>query len=153
MSDSRHKAYNFLKQHSMGVVSTSDKDGKPWGSAVYYIVDEEFNVYFVTRAETNKYQNIKHNTGVSFTVADASTKTTIQLKGEVNEISASDYMNNLFDKFMKVRHQDNHNWSPPINKLHAGSFMPLRIKPTYLQYADYGRQSTDVDHNYIEQII
>lgn len=137
----------------MGVVSTVDDSGKPWGAAVYFIADDDFNIYFVTRAETTKYQNAKHGRVAAFTVADRASQTTVQLTGEVSEVSADDYMNNLFEKFMELRHKDDHNWSPPINKVHAGNYMPLCIKPTRLQYANYGQHSSDPTANYIEEII
>ncbi|MCW2763413.1 MAG: hypothetical protein JWR85_3614 [Marmoricola sp.] len=46
------KVHAFLRQHHMGVLSTVSSDGEPWGAAIYFIVDEDFTFYFVTRAET-----------------------------------------------------------------------------------------------------
>lgn len=153
MSNTNQKVHDFLRDNPMGVVSTVSDDGTPWGAAVYFIADDDFNIYFVTRAETTKYQNVKQGRVAAFTVADRKTQTTVQLTGEVTEVSADDYMNNLFDKFMELRHSDDHNWSPPINKVHVGKYMPLRIKPTRLQYANYGQRSNDPTANYIEEII
>lgn len=152
MSNVNQKVHEFLKHNPMGVVSTVDDNGTPWGAAVYFIADDDFNIYFVTRAETTKYENLKKGRVAAFTIADRATQTTVQLTGEVSEVSASDYMNNLFEKFMALRHNDDHNWSPPINKVHAGAYMPLCIKPTRLQYADYS-QHKDPQANYIQQII
>lgn len=152
MSDTHRNVHDFLNHHPMGVVSTVDDDGTPWGAAVYFIADDDFNIYFVTRADTTKYKNIKHGQVAAFTVADRSTQTTVQLTGEVSEVSASDYMNNLFEKFMRIRHNDDQDWSPPINKVHAGNFMPLCIKPSRLQYANYSQRKAPLS-NYIEQII
>lgn len=152
MSNPNQKVHDFLKHNPLGIVSTVSGDGKPWGAAVYFIADDAFNIYFVTRAETAKYKNIQQSRIAAFTVADRSTQTTVQLTGEVSEVPADEYMNNLFEEFMKLRHNDDHTWSPPINKVHAGAFMPLRIKPTSLHYADYSQHKEPLA-NYIEQII
>lgn len=136
----------------MGVVSTVDESGAPWGAAVYFIADDDFNIYFVTRADTSKYQNVKRASLAAFTVADRATQTTVQLTGKVTPVPIDDYMEHLFDKFMELRHKDDHNWSPPINKVHAGAFMPLRITPNRMQYADYSQHKEPMA-NYIEQII
>lgn len=153
MSDSHKKIHAFLKNNPLGIVSTVGDDNTPWGAAVYFIADDDFNFYFVTRAETTKYQNLKHGSKAAFTVADRATQTTVQLTGEVSEVPADEYMKNLFDKFMEIRHRDDHEWSPPINKVHAGAYMPLCIKPTTLHYADYSQHKKDPMANYIEQII
>ena len=152
MSDTRHKVHHFLNTNPLGVVSTVSSDGTPWGAAVYFIADDDFNIYFVTRAETTKYHNLKQGRVAAFTIADRATQTTVQLTGKVSQVSTSDYMENLFDKFMEIRHNDDHGWTPPINKVHAGNYMPLCITPTRLQYANYS-QHKDPMANYIEQII
>lgn len=152
MGNSNKKVHEFLKHNPLGVVSTTDENGTPWGAAVYFIADDDFNIYFVTRAKTTKYENMKRGRVAAFTVADRATQTTVQLTGEVSPVAIDDYMNNLFDKFMEIRHHDDHEWSPPINKVHAGAYMPLRIKPTNLHFADYSQHKNPLA-NYIEQII
>jgi len=147
------KVFAFLKHHPTGVLSTVSEDGTPWGSAIYFVVDDDFNFYFVTRVETTKYQNMSKNRLAALTIADGESQTTVQLTGRISKVPVKDYMDVIFDKLAAVRHKDNPNWSPPIDKVHAGNYMPLCLTPTKMQFANYSQLKSDVHANYIEKII
>ena len=147
------KVHAFLKHHPMAVLSTVSHDGTPWGSAVYYIADEDFNFYFVTRVETFKYENLDKNPLAALTIADKDTQTTVQLAGKVSKVPVHDYMQVFFDKFAKLRPEDDYHWAPPLEKIHKGNYMALKLTPTHLQYADYSQTKHDVQADYIETII
>jgi uncharacterized pyridoxamine 5'-phosphate oxidase family protein len=147
------KVLTFLRHHHMGILSTISAEDKPWGSAIYFIVDDDFKFYFVTRAETYKYQNLEQNPHVALTIADPQTQTTVQLAGTISPLPYEDYLEVIFRKMPKIKPDDDPEWAPPINKLHAGNYMPLIITPTKLQYADYKHKKADVHADYIEHII
>lgn len=150
---SHQKVHDFLKQHPMGVLSTVSVDGNPWGAAIYYVADEDFNFYFVTRVETFKYQNLDKHPKAALTVADADSQTTVQATGIISKVPVKDYMDIVFNKLAKVRPRDDLHWAPPIEKIHAGNYMPLYLTPTKLQYADYKQRKSDIHADYIEKII
>lgn len=152
MSANQH-VHDFLKQHHMGILSTVTGDNKPWGSAIYFVVDDEFNVFFVTRQQTFKYQNIEKNPFAALTVADDEGQTSVQLAGEISKVAVEDYMDVVFTRLAAVRPKGDNNWAPPVEKVYKGDYIPLRLTPTKLQYADFKELSTDFDHQYIEQII
>lgn len=137
----------------MGILSTVDTKGKPWGAAVYYLADEDFNIYFVTRAETYKYQNIEKNSHVALTVADSESQVTVQLSGEISTMPVQKYMDIFFDKFAAIRPEGDYKWAPPVDKIHQGNYMPLQLTPTKMQFADYGKHRIEAHGDYIEQII
>jgi len=147
------KVHAFLKHHPMGVLSTLSVDGSPWGSAIYYVSDENFNFYFVTRAETFKYKNIEKNSHVALTIADNESQTTVQVAGTISPIPVEDYMEIVFGKLTKVRPKDDNNWAPPLAKIRKGNYMPLCITPSKLQYADYKHIKSGPHSSYIENII
>lgn len=137
----------------MGVLSTAGTDGSPWGSATYFVSDENFNLFFVTRANTRKYKNITENPLVAFTVADESSQITVQIAGKISAVPPEDYMEVVFNKFDKVRPNNNESWAPPISKIHKGNFMPLQLTPTKLIFADYGKFKLEPDAEYIQNVI
>jgi nitroimidazol reductase NimA-like FMN-containing flavoprotein (pyridoxamine 5'-phosphate oxidase superfamily) len=149
----QQKVHAFLKHHPMGVLSTVDQDGKPWGAAVYYVADEDFNFYFVTRAETFKYHNLSANPLAAMTVADEPAQTTVQASGTISEVPVEDYMDIVFTRLDAIRPKDNPNWAPPLSKIRAGNYMPLRLTPDKLQYADYKDVKSDSHADYIERIL
>lgn len=137
----------------MGVLSTSGVEDAPWGAAVYYLSDEDFNIYFVVRGESLKYANIAKNPYAALTVADNESQITVQLSGKVSTMPVQKYMDVFFDKFAKIRPEGDFQWAPPIDKVHEGNYMPLQLTPTKLQYADYGSRRIEVHGNYIDRII
>lgn len=147
------KVHDFLHHHPVGVLSTVSPDGTPWGAAVYYIVDEDFNFFFVTRTKTIKYQNLDKNPFAAFTIADGPTQTTVQVSGKISKVPIQDYVDIYFDKFAKIRPEGNPDWTPPLSRLHMGNYMPFRLTPTRLHYADYGHIESDDHTDSIEKII
>lgn len=137
----------------MGVLSTISADGTPWGAAIYYQADKDLSFYFVTRSETYKYQNIDKNPHAALTITDPDAQITVQLTGIVSNMPVKKYMDVFFDKFAKLRPDDDYQWAPPIEKVHKGSYIPLQLTPTRLQYADYGKHRIEVNGDYSEQII
>lgn len=148
------KVHTFLRHHHMGILSTVSTDGKPWGSAIYFIHDEAFKIYFVTKAETYKYQNLDANPYVALTVADEADQTTVQLAGTVAPLPFEDYTDVVFRKMPQQIHPAHDlEWMPPLSKLRAGNYMPLVLTPAKLQYADYKHVKSDKHADYIEQIL
>jgi len=156
MSEEHHtheKVHAFLKHHPMGVLSTVSPEGEPWGAAIYYVADKDFNVYFVTRAKTAKFANLVANPLAALTIADQATQTTVQLVGKVAPLPPARYVEIVFNELAKAYPKDDVNWIKPIDQLHAGNYMPMYIVPTKLQYADYGKKKTDFHKDSIEHII
>ncbi|MEK7594328.1 MAG: pyridoxamine 5'-phosphate oxidase family protein [Patescibacteria group bacterium] len=147
------KVHDFLKHHPMAVLSTTSDDNKPWGAAIYYVVDDDFNFFFATRAHTLKYENISQNPAAAITIADEASQTTVQAAGELSRVPAEDYMDIVFDKLASIKPKGDHHWVPPTTKIHEGDYMVLKLTPSSLQYADYGTPNPDMRHDYIETII
>lgn len=137
----------------MGVLSTVSEDGKPWGSAITFAVDEDLNFFFMTRMGTLKYKNIEANPVVSLTIADETDQITVQSVGKISRVEAKDYMDVAFKKLAHVKPRGDSQWMPPVIKVHKGDYMILQYTPSHLQYADFKQRNTDALTEYIEQII
>jgi len=70
----KKEVLKYLAQHRLMSVGTYYK--LPWAASVYYLVDDNFNFYFVSDPATKHCQNIAKNSKVSITVADSSQKST-----------------------------------------------------------------------------
>lgn len=137
----------------MAVLSTVTEDGKPWGSAITFAVDDDLNFFFMTRSDTLKFKNIEANPQVALTIADEETQITVQASGKISRVQAKDYMDVVFKKLAKVKPQGDSRWIPPVMKVHKGDYMILQFTPQTLQYADFKQPKTDIHSEYIEQII
>lgn len=137
----------------MAVLSTVTPDGKPWGSAIYYVSDQDFNFYFVTRVETQKYKNIDNSPLAAITIADSDSQTTVQATGAISRLPVKDYMEVVFEKLANIKPKGNPQWAAPLTKIHKGDYMPLVLTPTKLHYADFSHIKSDILADYIEQVI
>ena len=137
----------------MGVLSTVSTNNEPWGSAIYFYADEDFNIFFVTRAKTLKYRNIQNNPNVSLTVADHDSQTTVQIAGKVSNAPLKDTMDIVFKKLASIKPKGDINWVPPIIKVHEGDWMILQLNPEHIQFANFKESKTDIHDEYIATII
>jgi general stress protein 26 len=151
--DNTEKVHEFLAHHHVGVLSTTSSDGQPWGSAIIFATDENLNFYFMTRADTLKYQNIASNPKVAITITDESQQITVQASGTVKPVEAEDIMDVVFHKLDKLKPQGTTKWIAPVYKVHEGDYMILHFTPTKLQYADFTQTEVDAQSSDIEQII
>ena len=129
-------AHNFLEAHGVGVVCTSSEHGDPWAAAVYYVTDEYGNVYFFTRSETVKLQNIRKDPRVAFVVFDEKNQTTLQLSGQAAELTDLQQLNLFYQKIQRsvasVRHP------LPIEKLRDdGNYVIVKIEVGQSHFVDY----------------
>lgn len=70
----------WLKEHEYCVIATSWKD-KPWAATVNYAVDDNFNIYILSRPDSLKFQNILKNPTVCLVIDSQTREGTLQIQG------------------------------------------------------------------------
>lgn len=133
MNTTQEKTYDFLKHHKFAVLSTATEDAKPWGAAIYYVVDEKLNFYFLTHTGTKKYGNIHEQPYVAITVADDDQQTTVQAAGKISEVGIGQEHDDAFRLLVEVHPPGQYLWVPPVSKLHNGDSVLLKITPEQVQ--------------------
>ena len=75
-------AANFLRSHRLGVLATSShENNSPQTALVYYVLDEELNIFILTSRESRKCKNIIQNNKVSFLIGQEVNPIVLQLEG------------------------------------------------------------------------
>lgn len=148
----QEQVLDFLKHNPHGVLATASLDGKPWSSSIYFVTDENFNFFFITRKSTEKHKNINTNPNAALTVTDHSLQRTAQISGKVSKIPSQDIVE-IMKKLSHVKPHGDNKWVPPIVKVHGGDYVILRLKPDFLQFADYKQTSSEIHEDFIERII
>lgn len=139
--DSNNDAINFLKGHNLATFSSVDKNGIVHGAIVYYMVDENYFIYILTKSSTTKGRNIFANSQVALTIHETGTQQTLQLQGTGNVETDTPTKKTVFDFVVKQRLYRDKKLLPPIAKIDAGSYMVIKISPTNLKYNDYSKIS------------
>lgn len=136
MSDARTSALAFLKGHQAGVLSTVTADGKPHGSAIYYVADDNFNVYFVTLKTSRKFANLQAHPAVALTVGRQDVPETIQIEGVASALQHSEEIGAHAADLMKAL-TSNSRYYAPITKLDNDATAIIWIQPKSVRWADY----------------
>lgn len=138
-SDREERIFGFLKSCPVGVLSTITPDGDPHGAVIYFTIDEDFVVSFVTKGQTRKYDNLKRNNHVTLTVFEPKSQTTAQVIGEAVEIKDSYDINAIAGAILAASMKTSEGGLPPITKLSAGDFVGFKIVPDQIRMAVFGR--------------
>ncbi|MBI3955296.1 pyridoxamine 5'-phosphate oxidase family protein [Candidatus Gottesmanbacteria bacterium] len=104
MSNNKQKLLQYLKSHNFMTVATVD--GKPWVANVYYVVDDDFNLYFLSEPQSKHGQDLVRNPLVACSIADSHQKVTdqkigVQLQGMtkmVNVLTKMRWMLHLWNR-------------------------------------------------------
>ncbi len=78
-----------------------------WSCSVYYVVDDDFNLFFVSESTTTHIQNTRRNSQVAVNIADSSQKVTakkigLQIQGKVNEESNRSKLKTIVSMWNRV---------------------------------------------------
>lgn len=132
------QALTFLKEHDLATLSTADKENKVYGAAIYYMVDDDGVIYFVTKSETRKYLNITAHNQVALTIYDAGKMQTLQLQGLAKVENDQTRKDIAFNQIIRSRLSAPGGKIPAVIKIEQGSFIIISITPTVVQFRDFG---------------
>lgn len=138
-SETNRRIYDFLRVHPIGILSTVSPEGKPHGAAIYFSVDEGFDVTFTTKRGTQKHNNLENKNQAMITVYEAATQTTVQLIGEAEVIHDTSDAQEAFKNMVKASVRTSEAGIPPIAKLNAGDYVAYRLKLQQIRMAVFAR--------------
>jgi len=127
----------FMRQNPVGVLSSITPDGEPHGSVIYFAIDRDQNIAFITKTKTRKYQNLQQHPKVTLTCFEASTQTTVTVVGKVEEVKESFDINAIAGAIVSASLKTTDDGVPPITKLKAGDFTAFVIRPEQLHMVAY----------------
>lgn len=145
------KALEFLKSQRVAVISTVAENGDPQSAVVTFLVDDEFNIFFVTRKKSRKFANIIRNPRVSVVVGfDPEQPSTIQMQGNAR-ISESNRITTLL-KFSQALISREKWW--PLLKVAGLDFVLMEVKIDWARWMDLDSSTHDENfkENYCELI-
>ncbi len=81
--------YNFIKHHTLAVISTLSKDNKPEAALVGFAVSEHLEIVFDTVKTSRKYPNLLQNPFVAVVIG-WDNEITAQYEGVAEELTGPD---------------------------------------------------------------
>ena len=149
-------AHTFLCTHRAATLATMNADKKPDAATVYYIVDKDLTIYFMTRIESRKFHNLENHPAVSMVITDEHTMETIQLTGHAERIENSITESEALTKLWRADYK-NPNWPGPAVKLfesgHSAQLAVVKVAPQEMTYAVFQRQDKGKYTSFFEKVI
>ena len=132
----RTDALAFLKRHKTGVIATIPGEYGVHASMVYYTADNDFNIYFLTLADTRKFRALSAHPQVAFTVSTPEVPQTLQIEGMAADISMDEEAAKKKDELFEVLNS-NPWFYTPLSKLDPTEVVVVWVRPTWVRWADY----------------
>jgi len=146
---SKDKLLDFLKSQKLLIIATYNET--PWVCNVYYSINDNFDIFFVSPPDTNHSKHIDKNPDVAFSISwynekDLTDRKAVQGKGKCEILNDENKIKELLE---------NHNkfyplWKEIITyenmKNNTIQSKPYLIKPTYMKFWNdelYGSEGTE----------
>jgi len=140
--EDKNQITKFIHQHPVGVVATADSSGTVHAATVYFVADDQLNIYFVTKEQTQKAKNLQQNPSVALALYDAENQTTLQVQGTASILKNIGEFMGIYNQILDASTQTSSSERSPVSKLNAGDYLMYCIKPRSLRLAEY----TNPDH-------
>lgn len=124
----------------MAVISTVAENGEPQSAVVTFIVDDEFNIFFVTRKSSRKFANLMKNPRVAVVVGfDPEHPSTIQMHGNAKVPEANRMT--LLLKFSQALITREKWW--PLLKIAGLDFVVMEVKIDWARWLNLDASTHD----------
>lgn len=140
----------YITRHPIATLGTINPDGSPHGAIVYIFADHVHPaVYFITKQQTKKYQNLQERNQVSLTIVDPAESSTLQASGRASSIQDAAIIDAVMQK-MTNDHVSAKEWLPPIAKLRAGAYEVVCVTLTHARLARFQGMAIGDEHIFTE---
>lgn len=144
----RTRALEFLKGHTAGVIATVSNENTAHASAVFYVADDAFNVYFLTTIDSRKRAAIGAHPQVAFTVGRLDVPQTLQIEGMASEIQSDNEKAQLVPELMKTLMENNPKYIP-VAKMDS-TVVLMWLRPTWVRWGDFSTDGAGNDAVFTE---
>lgn len=138
---------HFLSENQTGVLATVGLDGTPHASVIYYTLDHEFNVRFITKEKTQKSYDLKHDGRATLIVYDEATQTTAQISGVASKVNDEAESSQAFRNGLRASLHTAESAIPPISKLAAGNYVAYKLESAEVRMAVFNMRSSQQPEN------
>jgi general stress protein 26 len=135
-----HDAMEYLRQNDLGVLSTVDRTGIVRGAVVNYRVSPDNCLYMLTRSDTAKARGMFAHNQVALTVHESGSLKTLQLEGTIEVVQDPIIKREIFSQLVQPREYNEGTHLPPVTKLEIGSYVVIKITPTFIRLRDYSKK-------------
>lgn len=128
----------FLENTPLGTLITMGSAGVPEPSAVYFSVEKDFTLYFVTKAKTRKFRNLERRPGVTLYAFSEESFTTVSVRGRAHIVDDTLVFAQIIEQFQIIAGaKKSKQWLPPVAQIEAGHYVAVALKPSMIRFRRY----------------
>jgi nitroimidazol reductase NimA-like FMN-containing flavoprotein (pyridoxamine 5'-phosphate oxidase superfamily) len=125
--EARLAAVKLLRSSHLMVVASATPTGEPHAALISYVIDDDWNIYYLSRAKTRKTEMIADNPQVSFTVG-FDLPVSIQGWGRAVTVIDKNERAAAFERLSQEAGKHDSFWPPPL-KLDRVRDAVIKIEP------------------------
>jgi|SRR3989344_1283253 len=130
-------AVKFLKSHTTMVLASISHDVEPQAATVYFVSDDNLNIYFLTAQNSKKADNLRTNGKVAFVIGWGPEVVTIQGGGIAKELPVKE-AEVFYDLIKKTAISSVYQW--PLLKLAQEGYCAFKITPSWMMYLNLNKE-------------
>jgi len=145
----KKEVMDFLKNEVLATLATVTPKGKPDASCIYYVLDENNNLLFLTGKETTKCKDIENQNEVVLVLTNEHKKETLKIHAKCEIIADADLstfvVNELAKKLNAGEKTDD---ILPVLQRKSTELVVIKVKPYQLLFSIFteeGMRETAID--------
>lgn len=84
--ETKNKFFEFVKSKQTAVIATISNTGKPSAATIYFLMDEDLNLYFMTKKFARKFENLQFDHEIALVIGIDNEPVTVQIEGGASQI-------------------------------------------------------------------
>lgn len=137
MKPNRDQLLAFLQNHHLAGLATVSPAGQAHATVIYYFVQPDLTLYFITKNVTRKCGYLRQDGRVGLEITDEPARQTIQLEGRASEIVDPFEFGRIIDNFQVEMKRNPDVWNDiPISHVRNG-YCIFAVRPTWLCWSDF----------------
>ncbi|MBL8160084.1 pyridoxamine 5'-phosphate oxidase family protein [Candidatus Saccharibacteria bacterium] len=127
----------FLQEHKTAVLATVNARGVPHATALYYALDDEYTIRFLTKRGTRKSSNLVQNPQVSLVVFDEGRQISVSIAGQAVRVRGEVETHEAFLRTLRASLHTADSAIPPVSRLDAGDYVAYELRPAEIRMQTY----------------
>jgi general stress protein 26 len=130
----KKQVLTFLQNKFLAVLATVDSVHLPHAATIYYVIDDDFTIYFITKNDTEKYEHLLHNPHVALVVGTENIPRTAQIEGVAEVVHDLQMVPNLLERLSRVSNKGQ--YPPPAFGSPSGSMSIFKVTVSKIKWLD-----------------
>lgn len=139
----------FLRSQEIAVVATVGANGEPMAATVYFLVDDQFHFFFLTKTFARKHENLAKNKTIALVIGTENHPVTAQVQGTAEKLSDP-----LFGEWLQkfIQSFSKNEFVAPLFQLapEKNDIVIYQVTPTWIRWLDLRREKDKVDNTFVQ---